>query len=125
VFFLRAQRNLEPDMDLSIALAHVEGDLQLLAELAAMFVGDYPRFLEETHEAILRNDYATLEREAHTLKGRLAFFGILPLREKALELEMMGRNQDLSRAPQLLRELDAEMKSILPQFESLAREQTS
>ena len=112
-------------MDLSIALAHVEGDLQLLAELAAMFVGDYPRFLEETHESILRNDYATLEREAHTLKGRLAFFGILPLRGKALELEMMGRNQDLSRAPQLLRELDAEMKSILPQFESLAREQTS
>ncbi len=112
-------------MDLSIALAHVEGDLQLLAELAAMFVCDYPRFLDEAHESILRSDYATVEREAHTLKGRMAFFGILPLSEKAFELEMMGRKQDLSRALQLLSEIDAEMKSILPQFESLAREQQS
>jgi HPt (histidine-containing phosphotransfer) domain-containing protein len=110
-------------MDLSVALAHVEGDLQLLAELAAMFLQDYPRFLKEARESILGNDHSTLEREAHTLKGRLAFFGINRLREKALNLEMMGRNHDLTQALQALTEIEIEMESILPEFESIAREQ--
>ena len=110
-------------MDLTIALAHVEGDLQLLAELASLFLQDYPRFLSSARESIERGDSSTLEREAHTLKGRLAFFGIPAIREKALDLEVMGRTGDLTGASKKLAEIENEMEGILPQFESLAREQ--
>ena len=109
-------------IDFSIALAHVENDLQLLAELAALFVQDYPRLIQEARNAIALNDYAELERAAHTLKGRLAFFGINRLRERALELETMGRMRDLSRAKEACAVLEAEMERILPEVESLTKE---
>ena len=109
-------------LDINVALAHVDGDAEFLSELAAMFVQDYPRLIEESREGILQSDCAVVERAAHTLKGRLAFFGIASLREKLLSLESMGRENDLSRAPQLLADIEAAMKSILLEFEALMRE---
>ena len=109
-------------MDLDVALARVDGDRQLLAELSTMFRQGYPRLLNEARNAILQNDHAGLERAAHTLQGRLAFFGIHELHERVLRLEMMARMNDLTHAGQLLTEVETEMESILPEFESLSRE---
>ncbi|MBN1566274.1 MAG: Hpt domain-containing protein [Acidobacteria bacterium] len=114
---------LRKDMDLDIALSHVDGDRQLLAELAALFLKDYPRLVREMREFLIRTDFAGLERTAHTLKGRLAFFGIQRVREMALKLEMMGRGQELAHAEQLLASIETEMKNVLPEFVGLAREQ--
>jgi len=103
-------------------MAHVDGDAQFLSELAAMFVEDYPRLIEEARTAILQNDHSGLERAAHTLKGRLAFFGVSKIRDQILGLEMMGRENDLPPAPKALSAIETEMDSILPEFESLIRE---
>ena len=107
--------------DLDVALAHVDGDRQLLAELAALFVQDYPRLRDEARESILKEDHSSLERAAHTLKGRLAFFGVQKAREQSGALEMMGRIGDLSRAKQALADVEREMESVLLEFESLCR----
>ncbi len=111
-----------PALSLDLALAHVDGDSQLLSELAAMFVQDYPRLLEEARKSILQNESSGLERAAHTLKGRLAFFGITKLRDRIARLEEMGRDCDLSKAAQALDEIETGMKHILTEFEMLIRE---
>ncbi len=108
---------------MDIALSHVDGDRQLLGELAALFLQDYPRLCGELHDSIARADSSSLERAAHTLKGRLAFFGIQQVREQALGLEMLGRAQNIALAAQSLAEIETEMGTILPEFEILAREQ--
>lgn len=110
-------------LDVEVARAHVDDDLQLLSELASMFVQDYSRLIGDARNAILKNDYSELERAAHTLKGRLAFFGIKLLHQELLDLETMGRTNDLSRADQALTEIDNRMQSILPEFEPLIMEQ--
>jgi two-component system, sensor histidine kinase and response regulator len=112
-------------LDLDVALSHVDGDMQLLAELAALFLQDYPRLLDEMRDSIAKADAACLERMAHTLKGRLAFFGIRKAREQALGLELSGREQNLTGAVQALAEIEAEMESILPEFSSLSQEQNT
>ncbi len=117
----KAGKNLNVD----VALAHTDGDRQLLAELSAMFLQDYPRLLLEARDSILKNDLSGLERAAHTLKGRLAFFGVCKTRDQVLELENMARRNDLARARQLLAEVETQMEDVLPEFESLAREQNS
>lgn len=109
-------------MDRSIAAAHVDGDMQLLGELAAMFLKDYPRFLRAARESMEQGDCAALEREAHTLKGRLAFFGVHPARDKALELEMAGRKRDLTGASKILAEIESAMEGVLPELEALTRQ---
>jgi two-component system sensor histidine kinase/response regulator len=110
-------------LNLDVALAHVDGDRQLLAELSVMFLQDYPRLLAEARSSIQIGDGVGLERAAHTLKGRLAFFGIDKGRERALELEMIGRKNELAFAEQRLAEFESEIASILPEFESLSRGQ--
>jgi HPt (histidine-containing phosphotransfer) domain-containing protein len=113
------------DMDLSIALSHVDGDRKLLAELADLFLKDYARLLEEIRDSIAKGDSGGLERGAHTLKGRLAFFGIQRVCEMALALEIKGRTKDMAGALQSLQTIDREMANIFPEFEKLAREHTA
>jgi HPt (histidine-containing phosphotransfer) domain-containing protein len=112
-------------LDLDVALARVDGDWQLLVELSTVFLQDYRRLLDEARNSILRNDAAGLERAAHTLKGRLAFFGIRKAREQCLDLEMMGRRNDFTQARQALAEAEAEMESIVPEFQALVREKST
>jgi two-component system, sensor histidine kinase and response regulator len=112
----------ERALDVDVALTHVGGDTELLSELASMFVQDYPRLIEEAGEAILKRDHAVLERSAHTLRGRLAFFGVSRLRDRLAELEKMGREQDLGQALPTLVDIKAEMNSILLEFEPLILE---
>jgi HPt (histidine-containing phosphotransfer) domain-containing protein len=111
-------------LDLKIALSHVDGDSDLLSELAAIFVQDYPRLIEEARDSILKNDCSGFERAAHTLKGRLAFFGITKLRDQLLSLERMGRDRDMTRAAEGLAEIENEMEHVLAEFKSLIPEQS-
>jgi HPt (histidine-containing phosphotransfer) domain-containing protein len=112
-----------PDSGLNVdlALEHVGGDRELLSELASIFVRDYPQLIEQADEGIRQENYSLLERTAHTLKGRMAFFGISRLRDRLTELEEMGQEQDLSRAASMLLSIKTEMKTILPAIELLIR----
>lgn len=104
-------------------MAHVGGDRELLAELSAMFIEDYPRLLEELKSSIAQSDSSTVERIAHTLKGRLAFFGMTTGMGEAKELEDMGRAGNLAGAWRALAEMAAALEVILPEFQVLSQEQ--
>jgi len=104
----------------TIALEHVDGDEALLAELAAMFVEDYPRLIGELSNSIENGDHVLVERTAHTLKGRLAFFGMIKQRERALKLEISGRKRELTEAHNVLADLDHGMQIVMPEFRALA-----
>src|SRR5450631_2427104 len=76
--------------DKDAALGRVGGDLDLLKEIARVFLDDCPRSLAELREAAARSDCAVVERSAHTLKGASANFGAARLVAAALLIEKMG-----------------------------------
>ena len=106
-------------LDMEAALVHAGGDRPLLEELAAMFVQDCPHLLDDARTSIRKADCESLERVAHTLRGRLAFFGLQTTSERALELEMTGRNRDWSHALEVLTRVESEMEPILAELHSL------
>ena len=112
------------EMDLDVALSYVGGDIRFLAELAELFLQDYPRLMDEMRHSILLGNHSDLERAAHTLKGRLAFFGLNTMRDKASGLELMGRERNSTNTIQALAEIESAMEGILPEFTSLVREQS-
>ena len=114
--------NAGKEMDLDLALTHVSGDREFLAELAAMFLEDYAEKRDELRRAVEQGQYAEFERAAHTLKGRLAFFGFRRARDRALELEAMGRERNAANAPRVLSEIESLMDGVLLELESLVRE---
>ena len=69
-------------------LAAVEGDRALLAEVAALFVADAPRRLDELRVAVATGDESAARRANHTLAGAAGNFGSV---EVAQSLERLGR----------------------------------
>ena len=88
-----------PSMDMAAALAGVEGNEELLADLAGLFLEDCPRLMEAVREAVSRVDAHALDRAAHAIKGSAANFAASSVFEAARSLEQMGREARLDDAP--------------------------
>jgi two-component system sensor histidine kinase/response regulator len=109
-------------MNISAALSRVDGDSPLLAELAAIFLQEYPILLCQVRDSILQRDHVGLERGAHTLKGRLDFFAIEEVQILALRLEMTAKDHDWSGARKTLKIIETGMVHVLQEFELLSRD---
>jgi CheY-like chemotaxis protein/HPt (histidine-containing phosphotransfer) domain-containing protein len=106
-------------IDMEGLLSSLGGDRELLAEIAAIFIENYPKLLAEIREAIARGDGQTLERAAHSLKGAVANFGVEEVYEAALRLELLGREGDLAEADQAFAHLEEQIASLAPTLEDL------
>ncbi|MHB0938929.1 MAG: response regulator [Armatimonadota bacterium] len=89
------------------ALATMEGDRELLDEIAAVFLDDYPRQMQLVQAALARNDATEVQRIAHSLKGSVSGFAAETARQAAYALELIGKSGDLADAPAALAEMEA------------------
>ena len=110
---------LEPMIDRKVALSRVGGDIELLKEIAVLFLETYPEVLQEIRSATELGDGQALERSAHGLKGSVANFGAAAAVEAALMLENMGRTRQLQQATQGLRNLEVALSALRPELEAL------
>ena len=108
--------------DRAVALEQVAGDLELLREIAGLFLQDAPRWLADIKSGIARRDGDTLERAAHTLKGAISTFGVKSAHALALQLEQMGRGRNFTDAEAVGRQLEQEIARLQPVLEALQRE---
>ncbi|HET7271607.1 MAG TPA: PAS domain S-box protein, partial [Rubrobacter sp.] len=98
------------DHDVLVGLRELQGDdeTDIVAELSGMFLDDARSKLEELEEAVEEGDASSVERVAHTLKGSSGNMGARRMAAICAQLEDAGSSGDLSRAPQLLGDLEAE-----------------
>jgi CheY-like chemotaxis protein len=68
-------------------------DLELLDEVAGLFIKIFPEQLVTLRDAIASGDAARLEKSAHALKGAISQFTSTGPFETARRLECMGREQ--------------------------------
>jgi HPt (histidine-containing phosphotransfer) domain-containing protein len=114
--------HLAPTFNLDEALERVDGDRQLLGELATLFLQECPQMLAEVQEALASHDPKALQHSAHTLKGSVGNFGALSASEAAFVLERMGRQGDLSAAHAAFTHLEAELARLRPALAALIEE---
>jgi len=62
----------------------------LVGEVVATFLNTVPKSLEVLREARLRNDAATLERVAHSLRGSCGLLGVRGMAEWAGNIERLA-----------------------------------
>ena len=114
-----SQQLQEQVLDRAAALSRVGGDLDLLKEIAALFLDEYPRELDEIRRALAAGDAGTLERSAHGLKGSVANFGAAAAVDAAFQLEQLGKAGKLDRAPQALAALERALALLHVELSSL------
>jgi len=75
-------------------------------------VQEVPPLLAALRDAVADGDVSALLHNAHSLKGLMRYFGENPAANHAFELEVMGRDGDVSRAEEALAALEAEMEQF-------------
>jgi PAS domain S-box-containing protein len=112
----------QPGLDRAAVLARLDGDEELLAELAGLFIQDSPKRLSAIQQAIEQDDAQGLERAAHALKGSVGNF-VIPTAVKAAQtLETMGREGDLAAADTAYAVLQEEIAGLVQVLQRLESE---
>jgi two-component system sensor histidine kinase/response regulator len=106
-------------VDREVALARVDGDEGLLADLAKLFCEESQKLLSAVQDAVAKRDTAALKHAAHSLKGSLSTFAARDATEAALRLEDLARAGELEGAEDAYRLLAAQVERLKQALESL------
>jgi len=109
----------EPPADLRAALKNMDGDVDLLRQMATLFIEECPPILAEIGEAIARGDAKGLMSGAHGLKGSAANFSAGAVFGAAQQLESMGQDGMLDRAANAFVNLKDAVEQLKPSLVAL------
>ncbi len=93
-------------IDFDGALHRFGNDRVFMMEMCKEFAAGLQDRLKEINLALAENDANKLGRLGHNLKGVSLNFNAEPLAEIAKKLEELGKREDLTEAPRLVRELE-------------------
>jgi signal transduction histidine kinase/CheY-like chemotaxis protein/ligand-binding sensor domain-containing protein len=99
-------------IDWQAAWANLEGDRQLMGELARLFLDDLPKQMQAIRQAAKKTQSYDLERAAHRLKGSVGNFAAKPAFEAAFQLEKIARQGDLDKVPEALSALESQIARL-------------
>ncbi|HME08242.1 MAG TPA: Hpt domain-containing protein, partial [Bryobacteraceae bacterium] len=103
------------------ALSLTDGDVDLLRELAQLFLAEYPVLMTSLRKAVSQGDATGVQTSAHSIKGSLGHFGARRLAERALDIEMGGRSGDLSGFKEKLAQFEASMAPFVEELLEFSR----
>jgi CheY-like chemotaxis protein len=113
-----AKVTLSPTLEVAELLKFVEGDLDLLLELASTFWETCPQMMAEVQKALDDKSPKSLERAAHALKGSLSYFGKSLASQSVVKLEAMAREGTMDGAESLFAELKKGLSELKVAFDS-------
>jgi CheY-like chemotaxis protein/nitrogen-specific signal transduction histidine kinase len=105
-------------IDLSNLMAQTEGDIELAADLARMFLGEFEARLDAVLAAASVRDGTLLEEVSHALKGMIGVFSKGQAFKAAQDLNAAARIDDLSQIEPLCRQLQAGARVLRQDLES-------
>ena len=94
------------------ALQRVEGDQELLGDLCRIFLEESPKLLDNLRAAIAAGDHDSVQKVAHSLKGESSYLEAAKVSETARQMELMGREKNLSGAGAALQVLEGELTRL-------------
>lgn len=92
-------------INVSALMDRLEGDRDLLKELAGLYLEDEQSLIDQISAALKDGQADALRRSAHTLKGSVGNFCAPAAHASAAALEAAGRDGRLEEAPALFERL--------------------
>ncbi len=110
----------EDVIDINAALTRLDGDVELLREVAQLFMAEQAKLISEMRAALENGDFKALEVSAHTMKGMLGNFEAKAAKEAAFKLEQMSKEGDFSKAASAFTNLERELERVVLIIEKLS-----
>jgi two-component system, sensor histidine kinase and response regulator len=98
--------------DVGTALDSLDGDFELLREVAGIFLAQSPKHMERIRGAISDRDPKILQRAAHALKGSAANLLAQGVVEAASQLEEIARGGSVAGSKEALVSLEEELGKL-------------
>lgn len=117
--------SIDPPFDRAAVLAHLDGDEDLMREVAELFLETCPQMMADTQAALATGDWDTVARAAHTLKGSLGNFGAEAAYDASLKLEKAAKQSDREIAQQAWTRLVRETARVSTALEQMAAESST
>ncbi|MDP8212307.1 MAG: Hpt domain-containing protein [Candidatus Zapsychrus exili] len=108
--------------NLSEFMERVQDDKELLLELIEIYIEDFKIKRQSLIVAIEGNNSEEIRNIAHSLKGASGNISAHSLREVFSKLEGMGKNEDLTGAPELIADADKIFEEFLSRVSNLKEE---
>ena len=102
------------------ALGRVAGDMDLLKEIAALFLSGCNQAMADIGKALTDQDVEKLATSAHSLKGSVGNFAAGRTFLAAQSVERSAREGDLEGARQAFATLNLEIELLKPALEQIA-----
>lgn len=109
--------------DQSRALAAAGGDVEVLREIAALFLEDVPQRIGDLHEALAAQDHERLAHQAHSIRGSAVVFGSEATAQAALRLELLAVQRRSEAVPGALAELEYALGKLMEALQDFLSEQ--
>lgn len=100
----------------------VDGDLELLRELKALFLEDSEKTLSDTLEALAREDGNGIWRGAHSLKGAVGNFAAPEAFELTARLERESKAGDFEAARATYDEIVSALDQLMTELDDFLHE---
>jgi two-component system sensor histidine kinase/response regulator len=107
-------------IDRAAILDRFEGDVELIQEVAALFVEDCPRRVGTMRDALQRCDLQALQSVAHSLRGSVGNFAAAAAFAAAQHLEEFALANNLVEVEKACGDLERELARLLPVLERVA-----
>jgi len=117
---LQTELETLPIFDLSPALEQLDGDSELLCEIAGVFIEDYQSMLSRIKTAIDDRNQEGLQRAAHALTWVIVNFCCTRAAQHSQALEEMGNTGEMSAAVETFTKLEAEMDHLIAALRPIA-----
>jgi two-component system, sensor histidine kinase and response regulator len=101
-------------VDWNAALGHVRGDVDLLRELATIFLEEWPGWIAAVRDGVHGHDLEQVCRTAHTIKGSLGTFAATSAHAAAEQIEQAAREKRSDVVNAAHGSLEREMACLLP-----------
>ena len=103
---------MSPVFDEKELLDRVDNDWEFLSETVEMLSTDGRALMAEVRRASDVGDAAALGRAAHTIKGMISNFCAPTAQASAFAIEKIGKEGDLSSAPEAVTALEAHLDAL-------------
>jgi two-component system, sensor histidine kinase and response regulator len=106
------EQDISQVIDIQEMIDRVDGDIDIIKEIASIYVDEVGALMEQIQSAIQARDAFLLQRNAHSLKGVVSNFAAEPARLAAFQLEQMGQENDFSSVDEALEKLVYEIQRL-------------
>jgi HPt (histidine-containing phosphotransfer) domain-containing protein len=114
---------LRPFIDRAALMEHIDGDMELLRQIALVLADTAPGMLAKLRDGIAANQPAQVRDAAHAIRGAARNFFAPSVESAAMALEVMGSGGRLTGAGAALLILEAEVSKLQQALAALVQGQ--